>query len=61
MLDGHFSPDGQSLAVTDVAGQVHIYGLGGRDSLRCVLSCSVAMQMEASCLGRARQRRSACT
>ena len=34
-LDGHFSPDGHSLAVTDVAGQLHIYGLGGRDGLRC--------------------------
>jgi len=35
MVDGHFSPDGASLAVTDVAGQLHIYGLGGRDNLRC--------------------------
>lgn len=34
-LDGHFSPDGNALAVTDVAGQLHIYGLGGRDNLRC--------------------------
>ena len=37
MLDGHWAPDGQSLAVSDVAGQVHIYGLGGRDGLRWAL------------------------
>ncbi len=35
MLDGHWAPDGTSLAVTDVAGQLHVYGLGGPDGLRC--------------------------
>lgn len=35
MLDGHWSPDGTSLVVTDVAGQMHVYALGAEDGLRC--------------------------
>jgi hypothetical protein len=32
-VDGHWSPDGQSLAVTDVAGQWSLYGHGEPDHL----------------------------
>ena len=35
MLDGHWAPDGMSLVVTDVAGQLHVYALGGPNGLRC--------------------------
>ena len=28
MLDGHFTADGSGFAVTDVAGQVHLYATG---------------------------------
>ena len=28
MLDGHFTADGAGFAVTDVAGQVHLYATG---------------------------------
>ncbi|GFR48989.1 hypothetical protein Agub_g11008, partial [Astrephomene gubernaculifera] len=27
LVDGHFSPDGAQLAVTDTAGQLHVYGI----------------------------------
>ena len=26
LMDGHWAPDGTSLAVTDACGQLHIYG-----------------------------------
>ncbi|GAB4817147.1 hypothetical protein N2152v2_004193 [Parachlorella kessleri] len=33
LCDGHFSPEGCGLAVTDVAGQLHYYSFGGEGSL----------------------------
>ncbi|KAK9829398.1 hypothetical protein WJX72_005590 [[Myrmecia] bisecta] len=31
LVDGHWAPDGSSLAVSDVAGQWHLYGVGSGD------------------------------
>ena len=32
-MDGHFSPDGASVAVSDSGGQLHLYGLGAPSAL----------------------------
>eukprot|EP00884_Botryococcus_braunii_P018016 jgi/Botrbrau1/4899/Bobra.118_1s0013.1 len=31
LVDGHWTPDGEGLAVSDVAGQFHLYGLGSAE------------------------------
>lgn len=46
MLDGHWAPDGTSLVVTDVAGQLHVYALGGPDGLRCAAACTLARRSD---------------
>ena len=36
LTDGHWGPDGHSIIVSDVAGQMHLYALNGlSDSMRC--------------------------
>ena len=34
LVDGHWSPDGSSLVVSDVAGQWHAYSLGAPDMVK---------------------------
>lgn len=34
VADGHWAPDGQGVAVSDVAGQWHLLGLGSGDRLQ---------------------------
>ncbi len=36
LTDGHWGPDGHSIIVSDVAGQMHLYALNGlSESMRC--------------------------
>ena len=34
LVDGHWSPDGSSLVVSDVAGQWHAYSIGAPDTVK---------------------------
>lgn len=34
LVDGHWSPDGSSLVVSDVAGQWHAYSVGAPDTVK---------------------------